>query len=76
MIGLTEKVYNEILELPTHERVQLLDKLILDLTPTSHSVEQAWLQESERRLREYRNGKAKSIPGEKVFKNIHERFGS
>jgi putative addiction module component (TIGR02574 family) len=76
MIGLTEKVYNEILDLPTNERVQLVDKLLLDLTPTSNSVAKAWLKESERRLREYRDGKVKSIAGEKVFENIHKRFGS
>lgn len=76
MIALTEKVYNEILELPTNERVELADKLLLDLTPISNSVDQAWLQESERRLKEYRDGKVKAIPREQVFKNIHKRFGA
>lgn len=76
MIALTEKVYNEILELPTNERVELADKLLLDLTPTSNSVDQAWLEESERRLKEYRAGKVEAIPREQVFKNIHQRFGA
>jgi putative addiction module component (TIGR02574 family) len=76
MIALTEKVYNEILELPTSERVQLADRLITDLTPTSDSVDQAWLKESERRLKAYRAGKVTAIPGEEVFKNIFKKFAS
>jgi len=75
MIALTEKVYNEILELPTNERVELANKLLTDLTPTSSSVDEAWLRESERRLKEYRKGKVKAISGEEVFNNLHKRFG-
>jgi putative addiction module component (TIGR02574 family) len=76
MIALTEKVYNKILRLPTRERVQLADILIIDLPPTSDSVDQAWLKESERRLKEYRAGKVTAIPGEEVFKNIFKKFAS
>ena len=75
MIALTEKVYNEILELPTNERVELANQLLTDLTPTSSSVDEAWLRESERRLKEYRDGKVQAVSGEEVFKNIHKRFG-
>lgn len=75
MLALTEKVYNEILELPTNERVELANQLLTDLTPTSSSVDKAWLRESERRLKEYRDGKIKAIPGEEVFNNLHKRLG-
>ena len=75
MIAITEKVYKEILELPTNERVELADKLLSDLTLTDSSVDQAWLRESERRLKEFKNGKIKAIPGEKVLRNIHKRLG-
>jgi len=75
MIALTEKVYNEILELPSNEKVELADKLLLNLTPIDSSVDKAWLHESERRLKEYRAGKVEAIPGDQVFKNIHKRFG-
>lgn len=75
MIALTEKVYNEILELPSDERVELVNRLLLNLTPIDSSVDKAWIHESERRLREYREGKVKTIPGEQVFENIHKQFG-
>ena len=75
MIALTEKVYNEILELPSNEKVELANRLLLDLTPIDSSVDKAWLRESERRLKEYREGKVEAIPGKQVFENIHKRFG-
>ncbi len=75
MLALTKKVYDEILELPVNERIELSDKLLLDLTPTSDSIDKIWLQESERRLKEYRDGKVEAVPGEQVFRNIHKRFG-
>jgi putative addiction module component (TIGR02574 family) len=55
--------------------VELADKLLLNLTPIDSSVDKAWLQESERRLKEYRDGKVEAIPGDQVFKNIYKRFG-
>ena len=75
MIALTEKVYNEILELPNNEKVELANRLLLNLTPIDSTVDKAWLRESERRLKEYREGKTEAIPGNQVFKNIHKRFG-
>ncbi len=75
MIALTEKVYNEILELPSNEKVELANRLLLNLTPIDSSVDKAWLRESERRLKEYREGKIEAIPGNQVFENIHKRFG-
>ena len=75
MIALTEKVYNEILELPSNEKVELADRLLLNLTPIDSSVDKAWLRESEKRLKEYRDGKVEAIPGNRVFENIHKRFG-
>ena len=75
MIALTKKVYNEILELPSNEKIELADRLLLNLTPIDNSVDKAWLLESERRLKEYRDGNVEVIPGDQVFENIHKRFG-
>ena len=75
MIAATKKVYDEILELPVTERVELSNKLLMDLTHTSDSIDKVWIQESERRLKEYRDGKVKAISGEQVFSNIYKHFG-
>ncbi|RPI02607.1 MAG: hypothetical protein EHM72_03795 [Calditrichaeota bacterium] len=35
--------------------------------PTESEVERLWLQEAERRLQEFREGRVQGIPAEKVF---------
>lgn len=75
MTALAEKIYNEVLDLPTDERLSLIDRLLHIMPiPTSAEIEKAWLEESHRRLADIQSGKAKMIPGEDVFREINERF--
>ena len=76
MTALAEKIYNEVLDLPTDERLSLLDKLLHVITvPTATDIEKAWLEESHRRLADIRAGKTRTVPGEAVFQEIKEKFG-
>lgn len=64
-----QKIEAEALNLDIHSRANLVGKLILSLDePTVSEVEQLWLDEAERRLDDYRAGKAQGIPGNDVFK--------
>lgn len=75
MTALAEKIYTEVLELPTDERLCLLDKLLHVISvPTAPEIEKAWLDEAHRRLDEIRAGNAKTVPGEQVFREIEARF--
>ena len=75
MTALAEKLYNEVLDLPTDERLSLLDKLLHVITvPTATDIEKAWLEESHKRLADIRSGKTQTVPGESVFREIRERF--
>jgi len=75
MTALAEKIYNEVLDLPTDERLSLLDKLLHVITiPAPAEIEHAWLKEAHKRLAEIRSGKALTIPGEAVFQEVKERF--
>jgi putative addiction module component (TIGR02574 family) len=75
MTALAEKIYNEVLDLPTDERLSLLDKLLHVMTiPAPSDIEKAWLKESHKRLADIRSGKTPTIPGESVFQEISERF--
>ncbi len=56
MQAITRQIYNE--------KICLVDKLINPI------IEKEWILESEKRLKEYRNGKVKSISGEDVFNKI------
>ncbi|OOP56585.1 MAG: addiction module antitoxin RelB [Candidatus Brocadia carolinensis] len=63
-----EEIINEAMELGLEERAQLAGTLLSSLDELSETeVERLWLQEAERRLRDYREGKVKGIPAEEVF---------
>ena len=75
MTALAEKIYNEVLDLPTDERLSLLDKLLHVITvPTATDIERAWLEEAHKRLDDIRSGKTQTVPGEVVFQEIKARF--
>ena len=76
MTALAEQVYSEILELPIEDKVHLADKLLLNLTPVSDTITQAWIQESEQRLQRYRHGQTKSMNGEAVLKSVYRKYES
>jgi putative addiction module component (TIGR02574 family) len=75
MTALGEKIYNEVLDLPTDERLSLLDKLLHVITiPAATDIEKAWIEESHRRLDDIRSGRVQTIPGEVVSREIKARF--
>ena len=73
---MTEKIYEQALELPTGDRLILIDKLLHSTNlPTQLEVDMLWAEEVERRRKEIASGKARLIPGEEVFEKIKKRFG-
>jgi putative addiction module component (TIGR02574 family) len=70
-----EKIEKEIRSLSATEKAQLLRSLITELdAPSDDDVEQAWLEEAQRRHRELVEGKVKGVPGERVFENLQSRL--
>ena len=65
----------KIRALSPDEKAELIRSLIADLDgPEDTGVEQAWLDEAERRHRELLDGKVQGIPGERVFENLRARL--
>jgi putative addiction module component (TIGR02574 family) len=63
-----EEIIRETKELSLEERAELAGTILLSLDePSESEVERLWLQEAERRLQEFRDGKVKGIPAEEVF---------
>jgi putative addiction module component (TIGR02574 family) len=55
-------------DLSLEERAELAGRLLLSLDePSESEVERLWLQEAERRLQDFWEGKVKGLPVEKVF---------
>lgn len=75
MEQITEKIYEQALDLPIEDRLILIDKLLMSTNlPIQEDIDQAWSKEVERRSQELDNGKSKLIPGEEVFRKIRNRF--
>jgi putative addiction module component (TIGR02574 family) len=70
MTALAEKIYDEVLALPTDQRLGLIDKLLESINPSITSIQEAWVKEAEKRLESYREGKVQSILGEEVFRRL------
>jgi len=74
-LAMANKIYEQALNLPTDDRMVLIDKLLHSTNlPTRLEIDKLWADEVERRCREVEEGKAKLIPGEEVFKKIRKRF--
>ena len=72
-----KQIEKEVLRLPSRERIQLAELLIssLDEEEEEPEAERLWIEEAERRYQEYKKGKVKSKPSEKVFKEVHSKLG-
>lgn len=64
-----EQLTKEVMNLSLEERAELAQRLLvsLDEAPPSE-IERLWMQEAERRLKEFREGKVQGIPAEDVFR--------
>jgi putative addiction module component (TIGR02574 family) len=68
-----EQIEAEVLKLPEHARVELLDRLMRSLAETSATepaVAEAWTQEAVRRDEEMETGHIAGIPAEEVFEDL------
>lgn len=71
-----EQIEAEVLKLPEHAQVELLDRLMRSLTDTAAmepDVEEAWTQEAIRRDEEMQSGSVVGIPAEKVFEELRSK---
>mgnify|MGYP000918790763 CR=1 FL=1 len=62
-------IETEAMGLDLENRAILAERLILSLdNPSETEIERLWIDEAERRLERYRQGKVRGIAGELVFK--------
>jgi putative addiction module component (TIGR02574 family) len=63
-----EQLEAAIMKLDLDARARLAEKLLLSLdAPSDEENLRLWVVESERRLKDLREGKAKEIPSDEVF---------
>ncbi len=61
------EVLRNALSLGIHDRAALAERLLASLDElTEEEAERLWAEEAQRRLEEYRAGRAKAVPAEEV----------
>ncbi|MCK5519796.1 MAG: addiction module protein [Candidatus Marinimicrobia bacterium] len=71
----TENIVSETLALPIDIRTLLVSELLESLNKTDKEIDKMWAEEAEKRVKEITSGEVKTIPGEKVFEEINNKFG-
>jgi putative addiction module component (TIGR02574 family) len=70
----TKEIIEQASSLPIEERVSVVDSLLKTLNAPDVEIDRKWTEVAKRRLKEIRSGKVKTIPGNRVFEKVKERF--
>lgn len=63
-----EAILTAALTLPPENRAVLAEKLLESLeTPDRAEIDAAWAEEAERRIKAFKEGSLKAIPGDRFF---------
>ena len=74
MANLSE-ILKSALSLEVRDRATLAERLLASLEEiTEEEAEKLWAEEAERRLNEYRAGRAKAVPADEVHKKAERLF--
>jgi len=69
------EVLRTALSLDAHDRTALAERLLASLEELSEeAAERLWAEEAQRRLEEYRAGRAKADPAEEVHQRAEKLF--
>ncbi len=69
------EVLKDALSLDVHDRAALAERLLASLEELSEEeAELLWAEEAQRRLQEYRAGRAKAVPAKEVHEKAQRLF--
>ena len=74
MSAKTNELISMVESLPVDIKTTLVEKILNSLHPSQKKIDALWAKEAERRVKEIKTGKVKTIPGDKVFKEIQQKF--
>jgi putative addiction module component (TIGR02574 family) len=68
-----DQITKDALSLPSDARATLAERLLQSLDDNELSeIDQAWIEEAERRYQELKEGKVQGIPAHEVFAQFRE----
>jgi len=65
----TDEILKQALKLKIEERFILVESLIKSIDEPDRKLDELWVEEAEKRLAAYREGRLEGIPMEEVFKD-------
>lgn len=69
-----DSILNAALALPPDDRATVAEKLLQSLEGEAQAeIDQAWIEEAERRIQAYEQGLAKAIPADEVMRSLSIR---
>jgi putative addiction module component (TIGR02574 family) len=74
MAAKTNELISMVESLPVDIKTTLVEKILNSLHPSQKEIDALWSKVAERRVDEIKTGKVKTIPGDKVFREIQEKF--
>ncbi len=69
-----DELISEAISLPIEIRLQLVEKILESLNPSHKDIDELWAIEAERRVAEIDKGEVETVPGEEVFRKLHDRL--
>jgi hypothetical protein len=70
----TKELIEQAILLPVEDRALMVDSLLRSLNQPESEIDKKWSVVARKRLDELRSGLVTSVQGDKVFKNVRERF--
>jgi len=70
-----DQIVEEVRRWPQEQVTELLDRLAGTLQAEDPALEQAWKQETRRRIADIESGAVRGIPGEEVSNRIRQIVG-
>jgi len=70
----SKDLFSMVESLPVDLKTSLVEKILGSLHPSQKEIDRLWAKEAEKRAREIKSGKVKTIPGDKVFREIYDKF--
>ncbi len=70
----TNELISMVESLPVDIKTKLVEKILNSLHPSQKEIDVLWAKEAEKRVKEIKTGKVKTIPGDIVFREIREKY--
>lgn len=70
----TTEILDVVDSLPIDMKLELIDHLLESISPSYKEIDDAWMEEVERRIDEVESGEVKLIPLEEVRERLGKRY--